>query len=160
MRWGDTRGPSRRGSWLSAHPGIGLWLALVLPHASGDRAMRLRRRTVGQKLSRRTARRCECMKYLRPYPLRRPADEPVVQGLARTVDRPRRIDPTSAALQDMVDPADHPPVIDTGHAPPIAVQKCFKPRKLTVRKPKMGGGYSKLPSASLNHDYRLSSTRL
>lgn len=74
------------------------------------------------------------MKDVDPYAFRRPADETIVERLARPIDV-GRIDPASAALKHMRDPADDPAVVDARLAPRVGRQKRFQPRKLVLGQP-------------------------
>lgn len=65
-----------------------------------------------------------------------PFAEPVVERLARSIAS-RRIDPAPARLHDMDDPADDPPVIDTGDATYLVRQQRLKPLKLPIAQPKL-----------------------
>ena len=102
--------------------------------ATAASARRTRRRAVEQDLRRRAARRDEDLEQLAPDALRRPADEAVVQGLARTVTR-RRVDPAPARLQDMDDAADHPAIVHPRHAARLFRQQWRQPSPLDVAQP-------------------------
>ncbi len=112
--------------------------------------MRPDRRRIDQDFSRWPAGTGESMENTRPHALRRPPNETVVERLARAVDR-RRVGPPASRLQDMHDPADHPPVIDPRLAPRIGRKKRRKPRELLIGKPKIRTRHGKLLSRSLNH---------
>jgi hypothetical protein len=75
-------------------------------------------------------------KILAHTPFRRPADEAVVECLSRAVDR-RCIDPTTARLQHMDDPADDTAIINPRLAPSVGRQRRFEPCKLPRAQPKM-----------------------
>ena len=51
------------------------------------------------------------MEDIDPHALGGPSDETIVECLARAVGS-RRVDPTTAGLQDMHDTADHPAIIN------------------------------------------------
>ena len=74
---------------------------------------------------------CQGMKQLRPHALRGPALEPVVQRLARTIDR-RRVFPAANRQQHMNDAADHAPVVDPRLASCVCRQMRLKPFELHI----------------------------
>lgn len=92
------------------------------------------RRGIDQQLRRRATGRGQRVKDIRPNPFRRPTHEAIVQRLARPIDF-RRVGPTPAALQDMDDPADDPPIISAGHATCISWKKRLKARELLLVEP-------------------------
>ena len=98
--------------------------------------MRLHVGAVDQNLGGRPARCRQSCKQILPHTLRRPAHEPVVERLARSIAS-RRIDPAPARLHDMDDSADDPPVIDTGDATYLVRQQRLKPLKLPIAQPKL-----------------------
>ena len=97
--------------------------------------MSLDRRGVDQHLRRRAAGRCQGMENIHPNPFGRPAHEAIVQRLLRTIDR-RRVDPASARLQHMNDPADDAAVIDPWFAAGVGWMR-RKPRELPLIKPEL-----------------------
>ena len=100
MRSVGTTDRSAHGSWWFVRPANGLWPDCAPPFTASRAAVGLHRRTVDQDLRRRTASRGQAVEYIRPHTLSRPADETVVQRLARAVDI-RRVRPTATRLQDM-----------------------------------------------------------
>jgi hypothetical protein len=83
-------------------------------------------------VSRRAARLGQSLKEPDPDTLGRPADEPIVERLARAADV-RRIDPAPARLEDMNDAADHPTIIHARLASCVARQVLSELRELRVR---------------------------
>src|SRR5271169_4442490 len=74
------------------------------------------------------------MEDVGPNAFRRPSHEAIIQRLARAVDA-RRVDPTTAGLQNVHNAADHPSVIDPRLASRIGRKKRLKPSKLILRQP-------------------------
>ena len=74
------------------------------------------------------------MEDILPDAFRRPADETIVERLARTVGR-RGIDPAATAFQHMNDPADDTAIINPWFATCVARKMRLKPCKLRVAKP-------------------------
>ena len=79
---------------------------------------------------------CQGMKQLRPHALRGPALEPVVQRLARTIDR-WRVFPTTTRQQHMHDAADHAPVVNPRPASCVCRQMRLKPFELHIVQPEL-----------------------
>src|SRR5271169_963576 len=71
-----------------------------------------------------------------PLAAQRTKHKTIVECLARTIDR-RRIDPTTAGLQHMHNPADDATVVDPWFAPSIARKMGLKPRELFLFQPKI-----------------------
>ena len=94
--------------------------------------MRLHRRTVDQDLRWRASCRCQNIEDILPNAFRRPSDEPIVEGLVRTIDI-WCIDPAAAGLQHVHNAADDTPVIDPRLSSRIGRQKWCKPCKLIFR---------------------------
>ena len=74
------------------------------------------------------------MEDILPDAFGRPADETIVERLARTVGR-RGVDPAATALQHMNDPADDTAIINPWFAACVAWKMRLKPCKLPVAKP-------------------------
>ena len=74
------------------------------------------------------------MEDVRPDAFGRPADETIVERLARTVGR-RGVDPAATALQHMNDPADDTAIINPWFAACVARKMRLKPCKLLLTKP-------------------------
>jgi len=108
--------------------------------------------TVDQHLRGWTARRGERMKHVDPNAFRRPADEAVVERLARSIDL-RRVDPATAGFEHMNNAADDPAVVNARLTPRVRRQKRLKPRKLIVRKPKIVANHEPSPSGTVNHKF-------
>ena len=89
--------------------------------------MRLHGRAIDQDLRRRSTGRCECVEYVYPYALRCPADEAIVECLARTIDLPR-IDPAPTGLRNLDNATDDPRL-----AARIIRQKRFENSELILR---------------------------
>lgn len=70
-----------------------------------------------------------------PYTAFRPADEPIVERLLRSVDI-GAVGPTATGSQGMNNPAQYTTVINTLHSPHIRGQKRSDPAPLRIRKPK------------------------
>ena len=98
--------------------------------------MSLDRRGVDQHLRRRAAGRCQGMENIHPNAFGRPAHEAIVQRLLRTIDR-RRVDPATAGLQHMDDPADDAPVIDPRFAASVGRKMRREPRELPLVQPEL-----------------------
>jgi hypothetical protein len=91
--------------------------------------------TVDQHLRGWTARRGERMKHVDPNAFRRPADEAVVERLARSING-GRVDPSAAGFEHVNDAADHPSIIDARLAARVGRKKRLEPRELFIRQPK------------------------
>jgi len=76
------------------------------------------------------------MENVDPNTFGSPSDEAIVERLARTVGL-RRVNPTTAGLQDMHDAADDPTIINPRLAARIGRQQPFEPRELILRQPEM-----------------------
>src|SRR6516164_2425785 len=74
------------------------------------------------------------MEDILPDAFRRPADETIVERLARAVGR-RGIDPATTTFQHMNDPADDTAIINPRFAACVARKMRLKPCKLLVAKP-------------------------
>jgi hypothetical protein len=146
-RWDGRNGLSGHGSSSCAHPASARSPACIPPFSAGGRAVRPNRRTVDQHFLRWPAGTGQRMEKLAPYPFAGPADVAIIERLARSVIR-RCIDPATARLENMDDPADHPLVIDTRLPPRVARQMRRNTRKLFVRKPKAIPTHSQPPSAA------------
>ena len=85
-------------------------------------------------MSGRTARLSQRLKELDPDTLGGPADEAVVEGLARAVDV-WRVHPSPTRLQHMHDAADHPAIVDARLASCVARQVGSELRELRIREP-------------------------
>src|ERR1700722_15917389 len=83
----------------------------------------------------------------------RPSYEAIVKGLLRPVVR-RRINPATARLQDMHDPADHAPIINASFASRIGGQMGRDLQKLCIRQPELVPTHPCSPSGAVNHNYR------
>ncbi len=92
--------------------------------------------TVDQHLLRRATRCRQCMENGFPNTFSCPADEAVVERLARTIDR-RSIDPAAAGFKNMNNPTDDTPVIYPGFAARVGRKMWLKSRKLSVTQPKI-----------------------
>src|SRR3954470_23046284 len=90
------------------------------------------------------------MKDARPNSLRRPADEPVVEGLPRTI-RGWCIDPPTARLQHMDDSANHAAIIDPRLAPRVGRQVRLNACELLHRSQKRSRLIDRLHPEALNH---------
>jgi hypothetical protein len=77
----------------------------------------------------------KCAENAFPYAALRPADEPIVERLLRTVDI-GAVGPTATGAQGMNDPAQHTTVINALHSPHVCGQKRRDPIPLRIRKPK------------------------
>lgn len=64
----------------------------------------------------------------------------------------RRIDPATAGLQDVDDPADHTPVVGSRHAARVRRKMRREPHKLSIVQPKIISFHVKSPFGSLNHE--------
>ena len=91
---------------------------------------------VDQNLGRRSAGRRQRDEQILPHTPRRPSDEPVVECLARPIDR-WSIDLAPARLHTMDDAADHPSVIDPGNAPHLMWQHRPQPLELLLTQPEL-----------------------
>ena len=117
--------------------------------------MSLDGRTVDQHLLRRATRCRQRMENGFPNTFSRPADEAVVERLARTIDR-RSIDPAAAGFKNMNNPTDDTPVVYPGFAARVGRKMRLKPRKLSVTQPKIVSIHWLSPSEALNHKFRMS----
>lgn len=106
--------------------------------------MSLDRRTIDQQLRRRAARRRQRLEDRFPHALLGPADEAVIERLARTVDR-RGIDPTAARLKNVNDAADDTAVVDPRLAARVGWKMRLKPRELLIRQPEVMVFHSRAP---------------
>ena len=98
--------------------------------------MSLDRRAIDQQLHRRTARRRQRLEDRFPDAFLGPADEAVVERLARAVDR-RSIDPTAAGLENVNDTADDAAIIDPRLAARVGRKMRLKPRELSFGQPEV-----------------------
>lgn len=147
-RWGGRTHRSGRGfSWCDRHASDQS-PAPVPPFSTSRATVRLYRRRIDQHLRRRSARRSQSLKDVLPDALVRPANEAVVERLARPVDQ-GRIHPAAACFQDMYDAADDPPVVHPRLAPCIHRKMRLKPRKLVVRQPEKVIVHPKAPFGNL-----------
>ncbi len=119
--------------------------------------MSLDRRTVDQHLRRWSAGRCQGMKDVGPNAFGRPAYEAIVERLARTVDG-RSVDPATARLQHMHDPADDPAVVDPRLAARIGRKMRLKPRELSSFSQKQSRIMTRPPLETVNHKIAPSET--
>ena len=87
---------------------------------------------IDQNFGRWPAGRGESMENIRPNALRRPSNETVIERLVRATDL-RRVNPPASLLQNMHDPADHPPIINFWLAARIRRQKRHQTGKLFFR---------------------------
>jgi len=76
------------------------------------------------------------MENVDPNTFGSPSDEAIVERLARTVGL-RRVNPTTAGLQDMHDAADDPAIINPRLATRIGRQQRLEARELIFRQPEM-----------------------
>jgi len=106
--------------------------------------MSLDRRTVDQQLRRRAARRRQRLENCFPDAFLGPADEAVVERLARTVDR-RSVDPPAARLENVNDAADDAAVIDPRLAARVGRKMRLKPRELPFAQPEVMVVHSRAP---------------
>src|SRR5207245_11503727 len=93
----------------------------------------------------------ERLKDVAPHALLRPSNEAIVERLAWSVFR-RRIDPASAGLQHLHDPADHATIIYPRLAACIGRQVLLDFGKLRVRQPKLIPTHSCFLSEAVNHN--------
>lgn len=92
-------------------------------------------RGVNHHLGRWAIRR-QGMQDVLPHALGRPADEAVLERLARAVDR-WSIRPMPARLQHMDDSSDHPEIVHARLASGVARKVRLKPLKLLHRQPEL-----------------------
>jgi len=118
------------------------WLSS--PFAAGRAPMRLDRRRVDEDLGRWASGRGERVEDPNPHALRRPAHEPIVERLVRTIDL-RRIDPAATGLQDVDDARDDPSVIDPRLASRVGRKQRLEAGKLLRRQPEMVAIHLKFP---------------
>ena len=90
------------------------------------------------------------MEDILPDAFRRPADETIVERLARTVGR-RGVDPAATALQHMNDPAGDTAIISPWFPACVAPKMWPQPCELLVAKPE-SRSINGLPSEASNHD--------
>src|SRR5690606_39189306 len=112
--------------------------------------MRFHMRGVDHQRGGWTARLGKTDEDIFPHTLRRPANEAVVERLARTVAT-GRIFPPAATLQDMDYATDHTTVVHPRHPSRIPRQERSKTLELFTSKPEHIIGHRKLPLWSLNH---------
>src|SRR5215207_6378390 len=113
--------------------------------------MSLDGRAVDEELRRGAAGTRECLEEVHPNALRGPADIPVVEGFARSIDA-RRVNPAGARLQHMYDAADHPPIIDARLTSRVGRQVRCDPLELPIRQPEMVATHRRPSSAPVNHE--------
>src|ERR1700761_6329890 len=98
--------------------------------------MRLDGGGVDQQFSRRPASGRQGVKHIGPYAFGSPALEPIIERLARTVDR-WCVLPPATRHQDMHDAADHPAIIHARLASCIGRKMRLKPCVLRVSEPEV-----------------------
>ena len=113
--------------------------------------MGLDRGTVDQNMRGWPASLRQRSEQVRPHALVRPSYEAIVKP--RPVVR-RRINPATAGLQDVHDPADHAPIINASFASRIGGQMGGDLQKLCIRQPKLVPTYPCSPSGAVNHNYK------
>src|SRR5512135_502951 len=74
------------------------------------------------------------MEDVLPDAFGRPADEPIVEGLARAIDG-RGVDPATAGFQHMDNPADNTAIINPRLTARVARKMRHKPSKLILAQP-------------------------
>ena len=101
--------------------------------------------TVDENLRGRATCRGQDAENVRPHALGRPADEPIVERLARAVDL-GSIRPSATGLQNMDDPADHPPVIHPRYASGVRRQQRSQEGELCFIEPEIAVCHSDTPN--------------
>ena len=102
----------RRGAWLCGRLAIFLSPASAHPFSSGGTAVSFHVRAVNEHLDRRPSGGRQGLEDPLPGAPHRPAHEPTVERLARSVRR-WSIDPPAAGPEHVDDSADHPAIINT-----------------------------------------------
>ena len=110
--------------------------------------MGLHCRTIDEKVRCWSTGAGECLEQIDPHASCRPADVPIVERLARSIDT-RRIDPAPAGLQHLNDAAYDTAIIDARLASRIGWQMRRDPSELRVRKPEVISTHRLLPRGSL-----------
>lgn len=128
-------GRSRHGSWSSGRRASSQWPGFVPPFATTGAAMRLGMCAVEQHLGWWSTAGCQGVKDLQPNTLRRPANKPIIQRLARSIAG-RCIRPPTSRFQHMNDPADHPTIVDSWHPAWLVRQQRRQTRPLLILQPK------------------------